>query len=383
MRFPAAPSDQLMYLNLATDDGQARIVLTFEGRLDPGRMARAAELKPVFRRIDGGGADEFVRFMAEAATPGRPPQVQVRLYRTDRDVLCIKISHLVADGAGALDYIGRLARIYRALGIDAAYRPQPDLRLSRHPAQVLRHVSRSELARALHRRPVPQGLARWGLPPAPAHPSPPVFLVRRIGVERLAGLLRYARSQGTSLTELLLAAYFRSLFEVLDPPAGVPLPVAVPINLRRYLPSGAAGRISNLTGALLPAVSREPGAAFGATLAQVHAAMQAAHASHPELAQVVYGSLALLPGVAVMRRLARRYQVACPAFANLGVIDPAAVHFGGAAVCDVSMFGPVQYPPAFGLSVNTFHGAATVTTGTCGEAPVQRLLDRFLKELPA
>jgi NRPS condensation-like uncharacterized protein len=414
MRFPVAPSDEFMHVNLATDDGVIRLVLTFDGHVDASRMGRAAELTladepllccrfvegiwrsywewqdspvTVFRLIDdsGEGTAGLDRFMAEPASPGRSPQVQALLYRAVRDVLCIRISHLVADGIGALDYVGRLARIYRQLEADAAYLPQPNLSVSRHPAQILRHVSPSKLGRVFGRRPVPRGLARWGLPPGPgrAPHAPPVFLTRRIASDQLAGLVCRARSREITLTGLLLAGFFRALFEVLDPPAGIPLPVAVPMNLRRYLPSGHARRISNLTGALLPVVSREPGADFEKTLVQVQAAMKAARESQLELAQVLYGSLALLPGVGIMRRLARRFQVACPSFSNLGVIDADIVDFGGPAVCDVSIFGPVQYPPAFGLLVNTFGRTTTITTGTFNEAVAHRFLDRFLSELPS
>ena len=39
---------------------------------------------------------------------------------------------------------------------------------------------------------------------------------------------------------------------VLDPPVGLPLPVQVPVNLRRYLPGGRAGALCNLAGSIYP-----------------------------------------------------------------------------------------------------------------------------------
>lgn len=410
MRYPAPPSDEIIRLNLATDDGQTRAILTFEGRVEERRLARAAELSlaaepalscrfvdrswrsywewrdsadAVFGRLDDSDcSDGLFQFMAEPDNPERAPQVRVRLRRTGRDTVCVKLSHLVADGTGALDYLASLARIYRALGADAGYSAQPDLSVSRHPAQVLRYAPVSDLIGALFRRPAPRHLARWGLP-RNGQAQPPAFLVRRIGSDRLAALLSCARARGASLTDLMLAAYFRALFHVLEPPADVPLPVAVPMSLRRYLPPGRARRISNLTGALLPAVARKPGKGFYVTLADVQAALRSARAGRPELAQVFYGSLAWLCGSAVLRGLARRFHVACPSFANLGVIDPAVVDFGEARVDDVCMFGPVQYPPAFGISINTYGRELIVTTGTSSQAIAQELLDRFVDELPA
>ena len=409
-----------MYLRRIADDGQIRCLLTFDGRLDAARLARAVRLtldaapvlgcrfverpwRPYWERCDD--LDEIVfcrlveaadpqsqlfQFMATEMDPCAGPQVQAVLFRSERDTLCLKISHLVADAGATLDYLELLAATYRQLGADPAYRPAPNLRGSRRPSQVLRFVGLRTLLRACLRFSYPR--PTWNFPSS-SRDCGPSFLIRRIAAESMAHIKAYSQQRQVSVNDVLLTAFYRALFVLLDPRTGLPLPVTVSTNLRRYLPSGRAGGLCNLSGGLFPATTRERGETFDETLLRVHAAMAAAKAQRAELAQMLYLEGSFLLGLAVMRHIVQQDQVpqvACysthPHFANLGIIAAERFNFVDATVTDVALFGPLPYPPGFVFSVATFRGMMTLTTGFCSTGDdgrtVERFFDLFVGELP-
>lgn len=421
-RFPAPPMDQFMYLVRILHDGQGRCVVTFAGQVDAERMARAVRLtldaEPVLgcrfvehpRRPYWERRDDLDRtplcpvveppdlesalwqFMAAPVDPCAGPQLQARLFRSDRDTLCIRINHMVADAGGTMDYVGLLARTYRELSLDPTYRPQPNLRGNRGQGQVLRRVGLRSLLRACCRFSYPR--SAWGFPATSRDFSGRSFAIRRIAPERLASIKAYCHQHQATVNDVLLAAFYRALFEVLDPPLGVPLPVQMTVNLRRYLPAGQAEAICNLVGVFFPAITRKQGATFGDTLAETHVVMEAAKVDHPWLGEALYIELAFLSGLWLVRRIAQRIIGRAvmsgkmhPFFANVGIVDPRQVDFGDERVIDVALFGPVPYPPACLLSVNTFGETMIVTTGFCTTATdrrmVERFLDLFVCELPA
>jgi NRPS condensation-like uncharacterized protein len=418
--FPASSTDQLMFLNDSNSDGQMHGMIAFNGRVDAGRMARAIRLsldaEPVlgcrlvkgpvrlrWQRADGldcldlcpvvetdDALNEAFKFMSSPMDVFTAPQVQARLFRSDRDALCVRMTHAVADGGGFKEYLGLLSSIYRRIGIDPGYRPIPNLDGSRSQGQLVKHVGLSPLVRPGLRFSVPR--LEWCFPGTGPDYSGRCFLTADIGPVKSAAIRAYARDRGVTINDLLLTAYYRSLFEVLDAPAGRPMPITVPVNLRRYLPSGKAGGICTLSGLFIPAISREPGEPFEDTLARIHNAMDTAKRDKMDLSQVLFLQLAFLPGYVPMRFAMRhvmkplaRGLMTLPCFSNLGVIRQDDLNFGDVNVADVSLFGPVAFPPYFDFTVYSFGDTMRCSIGYCDSAAdvklVKSMLEIFLREI--
>ncbi|HEY7386956.1 MAG TPA: hypothetical protein VH640_00480, partial [Bryobacteraceae bacterium] len=127
-RLPAVALDRLMYVNRLCYDPQLHYVLKLEGRLDEARVRRAVRLamdaEPVFgcryvprkkpfweRRNDLDSLPlcevvettevqrELERFAARPSDATRDPLVEIRIVRGASDSLCLKVSHVPADGA--------------------------------------------------------------------------------------------------------------------------------------------------------------------------------------------------------------------------------------------------------------------------------------------
>jgi len=423
-RFPASPLDQYMYLSLVSHDGQFRTVITFAGQVDAERMTRAMRLtldiepilgcrfiehlwRPYWERRDDldivslcpvveskDMESEFSEFVAASMDPCTDPLVQVKIFRSDKDTLCIKVNHTVADAGGARECIGLLARTYRELSVDSTYYPKPNVRGSRGYGQVLRRVSPLSLIQGCWHFSHPKPL--WGFPTISQDFSGRAFTFRRIGPERFANIQAYCRRHKVSVNVVLLTAFYRASLEILAPSVNVPLPIAQTVNLRRYLPSSQAGAICNLSNAFFTIVNMQSGATFSDTLIQVIAAMKAVNEHKPWLGEAVYLNLAFLPGFFLGRHILQLYfnnsmreaasGKVIPFLANMGTINPQHFYFGDTEVIDVCPFGMVPYGPGLMLGVNTFHNSMIFNmpfSNTAIDAQiVERFLDSFVRELP-
>jgi len=195
------------------------------------------------------------------------------------------------------------------------------------------------------------------------------------------------------MNDVLLTAFYRSLFEVLNTPQEKPLPVTMTIDLRRYIPSGRAETICNLTGVFFPTLVRTPGDTFEDTLVRVHGLTQTAKRHHPWLGGTLCLELAFLSGYAVLNhlmRLAEKHHLIADnlhPFTNIGVVHPERMNFGETEVTDFYSFGPVSHPPLIVLGMTTFRKTLTVTLSYCNTATdekiIHQFLDQFVGELPA
>lgn len=427
-RIPATSPDLMGYIDHKlgggpVSDGQVRIVLRFGGVLDEARLGRAVRLaldaepvvgcrfverplRPYWQRCNGlEGAFTFRivgpgeqdgaanAFLLAPMDPFNGPQASVGLFRSGSDTLCIRMSHIVADGGASIEFLRLLSGIYRRLEADPEYRPAVNLRGSRSSFQALRHVRLSRILASCARISVSgpswslftQGRGRSG---PTGRPESPAFYVRRIPPDRLAWMKEYAKSRGVTMGDLLIAAYYRALFAVADPPENLPLRMLVPVNLRRYIPGGAGESLCSLSAGYFPAIRRKKGEAFDDTLARVHDRMETNKQRREELGQLFLMELAFAPGYILPRLLGQFISSvqAVPTFSNIGVVDGGAADFGGIPVREFLPAGPIAYPPYFVLGSSTFEGEMALTSivrATGGErARADRLFEALLGELP-
>ena len=421
-RLPASALDGLMSVVRPLDDGQGRCAITFDGRLDGLQIARAVVLSldaaPIldcryvlhpwrhrwerrslsdrvipFLQIQAQDSEREIHgFLAESMDAMRGPQVAVRLIRSDRDVLCVKLHHMVADARGLLDYIRLLRDLYRQLQIHPDFIPPAAPAGSRGQGQILRGAGlRAVIQGCLSFRfpRPPKGFPRTG-----TDMSGRAFAIRRISSERGARLKAYCRTKRVKFTDVLVTAFYRALFRVLNPPAGACLPVELTVDLRRYLPSGRANTVCDLAGAYFPVIRHRPEASFDQTLGEVQTAIAKAKAGHAWLGEALSLELAFLLPAGITTRLGQKIiernlhaGEAYPVFSNLGVIDPGTFDFGDAVAVDLGVFGPVMFPPSFLISIHSFRDQLSITSSFCDTAADPLLVDTFLtnfmNELPA
>lgn len=419
--FPAPPLDWLEYAARQVADQQLHCVVAFENRVDAARMARAVRLtldaepvlgcrfvpdlaRPFWERrgdldalplcpvIETGAAERAAwEWIAAPLDVNRDLVVQARIFRGDRDLLCIKLDHVAADAGGAKEYAYLLARTYRALATQPDYVPLPNTRGSRGVGQVFSCVAPWQLIRAwpAHSRPGP----RWGLPGSRGELGDRGFAVRRIGAEQFRAIRAYARARGASINDVLLAAEFRALAALIRPPSGERLAIQVSMDLRRYLPNRRGRTIANLASALFPTIEWRPAEPFEQTLQQARDAMDAIKANSPGLGSALYlqigarllGFSRLVPMIERAMSASTETGLSHPFLSNLGPLDVESLCFGE-QIADAFLVGPILFRPGFMLSVSSFRDALFLSCGFCDAANnrpnYERFFDLLLAELP-
>jgi NRPS condensation-like uncharacterized protein len=420
--FPAPPLDWLEYIARQVADQQLHAVIQFEGRVDAKRMAQAVRLtldaepvlgcrfvpaprRPYWERrsdldrlslcrvIETNDVERALwDWIATPLDPSSDPAVQARLFCSDRDTLCIKMDHVAADAGGTKEYAYFLAHTYRELAANPSYAPAPNLHGDRGMGQVFKRVGPRMLFAAWRRRDSVAPL--WGFPSSRSNLGDRAFAVRRIDSVRFDAIKAYAHSDDASINDVLLAAEFRALGALLQPPPGERFALQVSVDLRRYLPSGEAGAIANLASALFPVLEWAPETPFEHTLVQARDTMNVFKAQGPGLGSALYLQLgASVLGFARLEEMVRREMVkgaeagkSHPFLSNLGLLDERKLRFGE-PLSDAFLVGPVLYPPGFMLSASTFRELMLLTCGFCDAAKNQSTYERFfdllMHELPA
>ena len=429
-RFPTAMLDQIVFcMQNKIADLQILCVMSFDCQVDAERMVKAVRLtldaEPILgcrfvehwwrpyweRRNDLNRINtcrlvkvtdiiqDLVHFMSTPIEPLTDPLVQVRILRSETDTLCIKLNHMVADGCGGKEYAYLLASIYRKLADAPGYKPEPNLGGSRSLYQISKHFGLLDKFRIIRRgfrdfrrRFLPR--TSWSFPSTEGDLSKKVLVIRQFGPERFRAIKEYGRKHRATVNDMILAAFYRALFDVINPDPNVPLRLANTVDLRRYLPSGKTGVICNLSNFSFINIGRELGTTFDETIAKIRNDMNAMKADYLGLGDYPFAAL-LFKGLPfswsrrlfnqLLNRLTRTRN-APPLFTNTGIFDSEELVFGEPTVTDAYIIAPTFFPPSFGMLLSSFRESLTLSTNffetAIKRSSVERLLNQMECELP-
>lgn len=428
-RFRAPMNDQGIFSGLAIGDMLIHCVISFDGQIDEGRMAKAVRLtldaEPVLgcRLITGWGRmywetrtdldslelfrmilsenaeQEITRFLSVPADPCKDPQVQALLIRSETDTLCIKVNHVAADARGVKTYAYLLASVYRNLARDPGYKPETNLNGSRSMRQVSKQFGIMEKLGIMGRtfRDIKLNLfpRRYcSLLLNNADRSDRTFVTMRIDPDLFSAIKSYGRIHGATINDVMLAAIFRGLSELINPPRGVPLRLVTTVDFRRFLQTGKSGAICNLSGVLYLKTDHNPELGFDDTLLMVREQMNFIKNDFIGLGNYLFfvipsiifpSSLNQWLGRQMTGALFRNPHNIPPAFTNMGIIDTEKLFFDGPEISDAFLTAPVTFPPFFVIGLSGFGQSMTMSAGFCGrkinKPVIESIFDRIKKEL--
>ena len=401
------------------------------GRLDGGRLARAARLLvdaepilgcrfemgaegPVWRRRgDSDGVAWFEQGEAadyEAAVtrvlgleePVEGRNLIVRLFSLpEGDVLIVTVSHVVADGSAAYECVYRLAGLYTALRDDPGHRPEPNL-ASRDSFEwmagfTLRHKARTllrDLGELRHVRTRIMGvrpehdLAGWLALPRRS----PCFVERRIEPEELEAIDRLAAAHGCGRMDVLVAGLARAYADFVGGAPGEAFRVIMPSNLRRFTAGARRPPIRNMAGFATMTFDAAREAPFGRTLegavreaARVKAGLSGA--MNP-VAAALLGRMSFARKQRMIEGAIRRGmgKPAPPTFTNVGRLHEGRARFdaagpetvmllGGAYPMPMLVVGGVEYRRSLSLAV-------AFQEDGIPRARMQGLVDDMVNQIP-
>jgi NRPS condensation-like uncharacterized protein len=244
--------------------------------------------------------DAVKRFAARRDSKSQP--VQALLIRNEGgDALCISISHAVTDAAGAKELLPVLSELYTRYLAEPDFWPLQGGYSDRGSWQLIDSAGLIEtigtIPAASPPEPVFRGPVGAGGPgggTAGDEPGKPggAIAMQVIGPDRFPAIREAADSRGATLTDVLLAAFFRALCNTLHPTEEVPLPLEVSVDMRYLLPEEDDRRIANLSGAEFPSFVWIPDEQFRTTLTRSKEQMDSFTAGYPGLAFILHTLIA-------------------------------------------------------------------------------------------
>ncbi len=423
---PATGNDIYNYIaRYGMANYQIQTVLKFSKRLDPMKLINAVNIansaQPVFgcrfvenqppywlplselekRRIfsfveTNNPEDAIRRFLESPLDMDKDPVVKIRLISSGgNDTLCLKINHTCTDGSGANEYIHLLSDIYNSIDQNREYVYTPSKRTRADQDRLLDRlgIKDPEAVRDPSAE-IPKNIwpFRWKI----GVPDEISSSVCKIPRGYLGILLEYAKAKGVSVNDLFLTGYYRAMFEMSQPPVGIPMDIAMTVDLRRYLPNQRTEGIRNFSGGFLTRLPRIVNEPFENTLTRVTSIMNVVKNGTPGLQSAVglehvekddfYGMLTYYKNISQIFKLCSGFFGHCtPILSNLGFIDKSLLRFGEAYVTDAYIIPPAMCAPGILLCIGSYNNEITLSVSyyksQAYRDQMEKLLNLIKKEL--
>lgn len=421
MEMPVNGQDIANYIgHLWNRNGQIQIVLSFAERLDFECLKRAVRLtidaepilgckfvicdnKPTWKRykdleqipwcklIETEKPDKILHNILCKPFDFEKFQLEVYLLRSVKnDLLCIKINHSCSDGGGAKDYLNLLKETYTQLTKDSNFYPEINHNLNRNTGQIFKNLGIMNPATLINPH-LAELKPTWAFPYRKSDVENFNYLILHLTGSETNQLVLYAKEKKVTLNDLILSAYYRALFAIIDPAFDQPMEICVTMDLRSYLEGGRAAAICNLSGVLNHRIFRK-NENSEATLSRVADGMKELKKDKPGLHSAAL--IEMLSGIDFKTATASirnawnesiHSGMSTINLSNFGIVSSEPLYFGEIAAEDAYMVTPVFKAPSFMLGASSYQSKLTFTIGFCEpevrEEDVKQLLSDFKKEL--
>jgi len=294
----------------------------------------------------------------------------VRLIRVNyNDTLCVKISHACSDAGGLKQYLQLLAEIYSNLLKDSRYKPEPNTKRRLDQKSYFEALGIKDPLELLdpHAQTLP---ATWAFPYHGVESKEMHVSMRRFAGESFDRIRAFGKTHTVTINTIILTSFFRSMFQLLNSPAGDDREICVTMDLRRSFKTDPSQDICNLSVVMTPRVCRVEDEPFKETLRRVTESIKELRNTRVELSRAVgieaqeaieYSQyLALFQ--AVMPQLIETGKFS-PALTNMGIISP--LQFGQISAYDAYLVPPIINVPGFLLGVSTYNRTLTLLVSYC------------------
>lgn len=430
---PSTTLDKAMYLMDALIDIQLLAVVRIHGRFDVERLRIALRLlveeeprlgcrfvpgrwTPRWERIENLDVGKLLTVHKEDADEDRirqvaleqldcyrGPQIRVWLFQSqedsEKDVVCVGVSHILTDAGGLKDVLYRLSAFYRDLcqGNEARTRQAPDL--PRSLKSVLKQIGFKGLHGLMlrHLRDLRGNLfplSSWRFPAMARKPSDRRYVVHHLDGSRFQNLRNFASIHGAIINDVIQAAWLRANHRLIRPSPSQPLRMITTVDLRRYISKDKVLPLANLSAFAYPNIGHNLGKDLVETAYLVRNEMRRHKSLYIGLSifPMIVPLLHLLPSgtarglLSHMVLLGHRARNIPPAMTNMGKIDAKKLDFGDISVHSAYCVTPLIYPPLFSMGFSGHQDSLTFSSGFCASGvnpnDVERLYEYFFDELP-
>ena len=417
---PAGERDIHNYLTcnrMATS--QIQVIMKLDGRLDFDRLTQAVKLsvdaepilasrfvedkKYYWKRLENideiafcsleetDNADETVmQFLQSPLDMDNDPQVKVKIIRLEQyDILGVKLNYVCCDGTAAKEYIKLLSQIYSCIDQgEGTFKTESQIGSREDQDGLFKElgIKYPELRwNPLSEPPK----TKWGFPWAQRREDSIRFEVCRIPKSDFGKIYQYGKSREATINDLILTAFYRTMFKISKPKQGVPMDINSTMDLRSYLLNHKSQTIKNLSGGLITRIARIINEPFDGTLSRVMSATTNIKESHSDENNEKISSAYFQDYFDHMSQTLETSTKSplyigneCfPGLCNLESISESLIGFGQNVVTDAYIIPPVIRAPGLLLLVSSYNDILTMSLGYCKASISHRDMKALLNSI--
>lgn len=281
------------------------------------------------------------------------------------NVIVIKISHSVCDGAGSKYFVKLLADIYTQLENNELFIPEKNVQVrdTKNFYDALKINDKTSYFKPEKA----ELISTWGFPLSKLMFKEQTFSYQQLRYKNsdFKKIKQFAQKQKVTLNTLLVAAYFDALLKLFKPTDNTK-EVQFMIDLRKYIPSNNTQNICNLS-AILNAELPTKTDNFPELIKQTAKAIKTIVDTDNIVHGTIAGDLAEESGYIAIKDFIKfdweniqRNGNCTPMISNLGMFSSETICFGKVEINDLCLITPAFFAPAFMIGVITYNNILTI-----------------------
>lgn len=319
-------------------------------------------------------------FLTQYIPPESELQMKVAVFNKDgKSTLCVVENHMCMDGGDLKYFMKTLCKNYSDY-VEKNISPIELRQGSRSYEEVYSGFSQTEkrMAKNLYKNVCAKDDHRFPLTSDSIRDKS--FIARRkIDSERFAKIKSVGKKHGATINDVLLTAYFYSLYELAGYGENESVTISCAIDLRRHMKDVSDKGITNHTAFMQCSVPRRGRDIFETLQYVVHSSNKNKYDKFMGL----YGlpllkfGYSILPHTASEEIIKIGYSNPLLAMSNIGILEVDKLALAGHEPTDGFMTGAVKYKPYVLLSATSMRNEVTLSMCVRGNDEDKKIVDRF------
>ncbi|SMC22082.1 Uncharacterized protein, contains a NRPS condensation (elongation) domain [Clostridium acidisoli DSM 12555] len=418
MRFDAEIFDQVESLFKVTkfNDHQLHCVINFEGKINKDIMKKSIVLmlevvpilgssyvtykgRPYWEKVDASrykdviiftdNEVEFNSFITSKTNKFTAPQMKACVLTSRKDSLSIIMNHMICDAAGFKEYLYMLSDLYSKLIRNSNYSPDYIINGDRSLKRINKQFTLKDKVKALVLQNKESNKnSSYKFPMSEEKETNPFILTHKIPKDRYLLIKEYYKKHNVTLNDVVLAAYYRVLYNMLDLDSKSELNIPIMVDMRRNLKDKKFDALYNLSSTAITHIDHNINDNFYDTVVKVNKDMNLKKSK----AIGLNGVVKLLVTFGIFNYKLSSYLVEknlknpLICMTNIGILDSQRLIFEGTEIDQAFMSGSIKYKPHFQLALSSFKDSITFSVNLYGSSKDKENIENFFtlldKELP-
>lgn len=324
--------------------------------------------------------EEINSFLVQYIAPDAPIQMKVAVFNHNgKSVLCVVENHMCMDGGDLKYFMKSLCKNYNDF-VEKGISPV-DLRTgTRSYESVYEGFSSGEKKMAKNLYKNINSKDNHGFPFTPDNILDKSFIAKRkIPAEKFDKIRAAGKAHGATINDMLLTAYFYSLYELAGFEKSESVSISCAVDLRRHIKDSSHQGVTNHTAWMQCCIPERGTTIFDTLTYVVHSSNQFKEDRFIGLHGLPLLSLGykIMPLAASEEVIKIGYANPLLAMSNIGILEVDKLALEGNEPTDGFMSGAVKYKPYALLSVTSVRKELTISMCCRGNDEDKKIIDKF------